>query len=181
MTEAARRGWDSTFPQFRAVRGSRILARLCSTYPDSSQEEVDSWRRNVPTLQREVGEVVRVRTDAGEFTAVMEYELPMESRRADVVLLLRDGVVVVELKGKFDPSDADVDQAHAYARDLACYHRDCHNRPVHPVLVPCADPDERARPHGTRRSNLCPRKPRHAGVLAGWDAGQRANRRRALS
>ena len=136
MTEAARRGWDSTFPEFRAVRGSRILASLCSTYPDSSPEEVDSWRRNVPTLQREVGEVVRVRTDAGEFTAVMEYELPMESRRADVVLLLRDGVVVVELKGKFEPSDADIDQAHAYARDLACYHRDCHGRLVHPVLVP---------------------------------------------
>ena len=60
----------------------------------------------------------------------------MESRRADAVLLLRDGVVVIELKGKLSPSDADIDQAHAYARDLRCYHRECHERSVHAVLVP---------------------------------------------
>ena len=60
----------------------------------------------------------------------------MESRRADMVFLLRAGVVVVELKGKLVPSDADIDQAHAYARDLACYHRDCHHRVVHPRARP---------------------------------------------
>ena len=60
----------------------------------------------------------------------------MDSRRADAVLLLHEGIVVIELKGKLAPSDADIDQAHAYARDLRCYHRECHERPVHAVLVP---------------------------------------------
>ena len=57
-----------------------------------------------------------------------------------MLLLLHDDVVVVELKGKTYPSDADIDQTHAYARDLGCYHRDCHDRAVHPVLVPTRMP-----------------------------------------
>lgn len=136
MMEEARRGWDSDFGKFGAVHHSRILESILRSYPGSSEEEKVSWKRNVPALQREVGEVVEIRTDAGMFTAILEYELPMESRRADVVLLLHDGVAVVELKGKSVPSDADIDQAHAYARDLSCYHRDCHGRQVKAVLVP---------------------------------------------
>jgi hypothetical protein len=60
----------------------------------------------------------------------------MEARRPDVVLLVGAVVMVVELKGKTHPSQADVDQAAAYARDLRCYHRECADRPVVPVLVP---------------------------------------------
>jgi hypothetical protein len=60
----------------------------------------------------------------------------MESRRPDALLLVGGGVLVIELKGKLEPSQADIDQAAAYARDLQCYHRDCEDRPVVPVLVP---------------------------------------------
>lgn len=130
------RGWDSDFRKFGSIHRSRILSSLRANYPDASDSEEASWRRNVPPLQNEIGEVVQVDTDAGTFTAILEYQLPMESRRADVVLLLHDDVVVVELKGKTYPSDADIDQTHAYARDLMCYHRDCHERRVHPILVP---------------------------------------------
>ena len=107
----------------------------------------------MPELQREVSEVVRVQIDAAEFTAVMEYELPMESRRADVILLVGAAVVVLELKGKSAPSDADIDQAHAYARDLSCYHRDCHSRAVHAVLVPTRMP---GRVRTERGVKICP-------------------------
>jgi hypothetical protein len=44
--------------------------------------------------------------------------------------------MVMELKGKLTPSQADIDQAAAYARDLRCYHRECASRTVVPVLVP---------------------------------------------
>jgi hypothetical protein len=153
MTEGARRGWDSKFPEFGAAPRSKVLAQLRRAYPDSSSQEVESWRRNVPELQREVNEVVGIQTDAADYTAVMEYELPMESRRADVILLLGAAVVVLELKGKSSPSDADIDQAHAYARDLACYHRDCHARDVHAVLVPTRMP---GRIHTERGVKICP-------------------------
>ena len=115
----ARRGWDSDFHQFQSTRRSAILQSLRTSYPDTSVQEHQSWRDSIPKLQREIREVVEIEVAA-----------------ADVVLLLRDRVVVIELKGKSWPSDADIDQAHAYARDLRCYHRECHERPVHAVLVP---------------------------------------------
>jgi hypothetical protein len=83
-----------------------------------------------------VGEVVACDGDAPTYTAILEYELPMESRRPDAVLLIRGPVVVLELKGKSEPSRADLDQASAYARDLRCYHRECADRDVVPVVVP---------------------------------------------
>ena len=132
----ARRGWDSDFHQFQSTCRSSILQSLRTSYPDTSVQEHQSWRDSIPKLQREIREVVEVDVGAARYTAVLEYQLPMESRRADAVLLLRDRVVVIELKGKSLPSDADIDQAHAYARDLRCYHRECHERPVHAVLVP---------------------------------------------
>ena len=73
---------------------------------------------------------------ARAYSAILEYELPMEARRPDVVLLVGAVVMVVELKGKLHPSQADVDQAAAYARDLRAYHRECADRPVVAVLVP---------------------------------------------
>ena len=132
----AHRGWDSDFQEFQSASKSLILKCLRDNYPDSSDSEVNSWNRTVPKLQREIGEIVEVDAGFNSFTAVLEYELPMESRRADAVLLLHDGVVVIELKGKTDSTDADVDQARAYARDLRFYHKHCHQREVYPVLVP---------------------------------------------
>ena len=38
----------------------------------------------------------------------------MESRRPDALLLVGGGVLVIELKGKLEPSQADIDQAAAY-------------------------------------------------------------------
>ena len=66
----------------------------------------------------------------------MEYVIPLELRRSDAVLLVKNGVVVLELKGTASPTRPDVDQAAAYARDLRAYHRECDKSPVHAVVVP---------------------------------------------
>jgi len=60
----------------------------------------------------------------------------MESRRTDVIFLAKGSVVVLELKGKQRPSQADIDQAAAYVRDLRCYHSECSDRPVLALCVP---------------------------------------------
>ena len=92
----------------------------------------------MPKLQKEVTQVVEVDSIAGSYTAVLEYQLPMEFRRADAVFLMHDAIVVIELKGKHSAEIADLDQAHAYARDLRAYHAVCEEREVHAVLVPTA-------------------------------------------
>ena len=132
----ARYGWESDFPLFRRTETRIIRGRLEAFIRDASIEQVRAWQASIPQLQHEIGEVLDRDAAAAGYTAILEYELPMETRRPDVVLLVRGPVIVLELKGKDAPSQADVDQAAAYARDLQCYHRACDGRRVVPILVP---------------------------------------------
>ncbi len=129
-------GWSSDFPQFQTAPPSRIRERLSTFTVNASPEQVRAWTDCIPPLQREVAEVLARSEVATRFSAILEYQLPMESRRADVIFLVGIGVMVVELKGKISPSQADLDQVAAYARDLRNYHRECADRPVEAVLVP---------------------------------------------
>jgi hypothetical protein len=132
----ARHGWASRFGPFKESPPDRILEGLCGFVPDASPEQIRAWDDSIPPLQREVGEIIEARAAAETFSTILEYQLPMEFRRPDVLLLVNGAVIVLELKGKTVPSRADLDQAAAYARDLRCYHRECAERVVVPVLVP---------------------------------------------
>jgi hypothetical protein len=136
MSEDARYGWGAGFPEFRNTSARVIRARLQDFVRDVGVEQIAVWDYSIPVLQKEVGEVLDCDSHAPKYTAILEYELPMESRRPDVVFLVRGAVVVLELKGKAEASQADIDQAAAYARDLRCYHRECAERQVLAVLVP---------------------------------------------
>ncbi len=132
----ARYGWESDFPDFADAPSIDVRKRLKQFVSDASPEQERAWSSSIPQLQGEVEEVLLRNQLANNYSAILEYELPMESRRPDALLLVGGGVLVIELKGKLEPSQADIDQAAAYARDLQCYHRDCEDRPVVPVLVP---------------------------------------------
>lgn len=136
--DEALHGWDSDFVRFASTPSNAIVAKLRRFLADASKEQVHAWDDSVPRLQIEVDQVREVREEAGRYTAILEYQLPLESRRADAIFLLRESIVVIELKGKARPSDADIDQAHAYARDLRCYHAECEERPVNALLIPTA-------------------------------------------
>jgi DUF2075 family protein len=107
---------------------------------DSGDSQIRAWDDSIPKIQVETSKVVEIDDLADQYTAILEYELPLESRRPDVVLLINGAVVVLELKGKSEPDQADLDQAAAYARDLRCYHRHCAEREVHAVVVPTRSP-----------------------------------------
>jgi hypothetical protein len=135
MSDLARRGWDSDFPEFSVAPRENILASLQEQITNASDEQIRAWRDSIPALQSEVTEVLAAEDRAKGFGAVLEYVLPLDARRPDCILLLDGSVLVLELKGKSSPAQADIDQASAYARDLRCYHRECAEQPVHPVLV----------------------------------------------
>jgi len=136
MTESARYGWQSTFDEFRLTPARQIRLALASFVRDASPEQVRAWDDSIPPLQSQVADILEGDGKGDDFSTILEYQLPMESRRPDVLFLVRDSVVVLELKGKMKASQSDVDQASAYARDLRCYHRECSDRPVVPILVP---------------------------------------------
>lgn len=134
--EPIRYGWQSDFTDFKETPPSVIRERLAAFVTDASKEQHRAWADSIPPLQGEVGKSIVTNELARDYSAILEYMLPMESRRPDVILLVGGSVMIVELKGKTFPSQADLDQVAAYARDLRNYHRECAGRDVHPVLVP---------------------------------------------
>ncbi len=129
-------GWESTFPDFVGQPARLIRGRLEQFVRDFSREQIRAWDDSIPEIQREAGEVLREEPGASNYSAILEYELPLESRRVDVLFLLSGALLVLELKGKQTPNQADIDQAAAYARDLRAYHRECESTPVHAAVVP---------------------------------------------
>lgn len=102
---------------------------------DATPEQVRAWDQSIPWLQRECQELAVRDSSAREYTAILEYELPRDSRRPDVIVLECGCVAVLELKGALHPSQAALDQALGYARDLSAYHAACAGRRVIPVLL----------------------------------------------
>jgi hypothetical protein len=128
-------GWSSSFHGFQEASVPYIRQSLIEFLEIVSPEQVNAWTESIPPLQLEMGEVVGRTPAAADYSAILEYQLPMEHRRPDVILLLGDGVLVLELKSKSRPDLADLDQASGYARDLRAYHRECEDRTVSPALV----------------------------------------------
>ena len=133
--ELAPHGWASDFPTFREAPSPYVRDRLLAFLPDASPEQLAAWDESIPPLQREVGEVLTATNGAAEYGTILEYQLPLNHRRPDILLLMGGTVLVVEAKGKDRPSQADIDQVAAYARDLSSYHELCEERPVHPILM----------------------------------------------
>ncbi|MGB5103607.1 MAG: DNA/RNA helicase domain-containing protein [Steroidobacteraceae bacterium] len=112
-----------------------VRLQLQQFVADASPEQVHAWDQSIPWLQRECRALELRDTAAREYTAILEYELPRDSRRPDVIVLERGCVAVLELKGALYPSRAALDQAFGYARDLRAYHAACAGRSVSPVLL----------------------------------------------
>jgi hypothetical protein len=131
----ARVGWDSDLPTFHSTPTAAITTRLVDFVRDASAEQISAWRQDVPWLKQQFRAYLDAQPEAIHDWTVLEYELPREFRRPDVIVLKNGCVVVLELKGNLHPTQAALDQVAAYARDLRAYHAYCRGRQVIPVLV----------------------------------------------
>jgi hypothetical protein len=128
-------GWKSNLKQFQGSEPRVVRGRLQDFITDASSEQVRAWDQCIPWLQRECRELIARNSTAEKHWAILEYELPREARRADVIVLNDGAVVIVEVKGHLRASQGAIDQAFGYARDIAAYHAACAGHPVFPVLV----------------------------------------------
>jgi hypothetical protein len=135
-------GWESTLASFASSDRKVIRLRLEEFLANSSPEQIRAWDDCIPWLQREYQELIASDSIATTYGTFLEYELPRDARRPDVLVLELGCVVVLEIKGHPSPSQAAIDQVFGYARDLAAYHTACANRPVWPVLVTRGRTDE---------------------------------------
>lgn len=134
-------GWASDLDAFETTHSEEIQYALESFVTDFSPEQSAAWSEEILLLKKEANELIHLRLEAKDYGTLLEYKLPYDERRPDVILLADGSIVVIELKGKSSPNQADLDQVSAYVRDLRSYHSSCHNRDVYPILVPTRSKD----------------------------------------
>lgn len=148
-----RYGWQSELGSFVARDARDVRQRLQAFVTDSSPEQVRAWDSCIPSLQREYSELISREPEAQRYGTFLEYELPRDARRPDVLVLQRGCVVVLEFKGYASPSQAAIDQVLGYARDLSAYHTACSGRTVHAVLVTRQGPGKAIKDSGVFLTN----------------------------
>ncbi len=130
--------WAGVLPVLVSTPRTALRARLDAFVPDAGEAQQRAWDEELGVLQAEGARVIELHPEAQGHAAVLEYKLPREAgRRPDVVVLQNGLVVVVEFKQTGQLRRADLDQAAAYARDLAGYHTGCEGLEVVALLVLC--------------------------------------------
>jgi hypothetical protein len=135
-------GWNSDLPTFGSTAADAVCMRLADFVADADRAQRAAWESWVPQLQRQAEKLMASHPPAAEYTAILEYRMPRDLRRPDVIVIEGGVVVVLELKGLQTSERAGLDQVLAYARDLRAYHSECHDRPVVPILVRPTASDE---------------------------------------
>ncbi len=87
MSEDPRCGWNSRFPRFCAASPKLIRESLSAYVKDAGSRQLRAWEESIPPLQTEVGEILNVDKASPDYSTILEYTLPMESRRTDVIFL----------------------------------------------------------------------------------------------
>jgi len=128
-------GWAGKFPVFRASSPSEILLTLKSFVHEASPQQITAWESSIKSLQLEVGRILENDEKSKDYSALLEYIMPLEARRSDGIFLLNGRVLVLEYKGYSRLDWADIDQARHYLTSLKNYHKECHGRDVDAVLV----------------------------------------------
>lgn len=133
--------WVGSLAELRAQSPAVWLAAAETSFRELTgqrpgPQQIEAWRDSLVALAAPLAALANARPTSNSWTAIFEYALPREGgRRADLVLLAEGAVLVLEFKQQARPSAAALDQVAAYARDLAAYHAETHERPVHALLV----------------------------------------------
>jgi hypothetical protein len=97
---SARYGWQSDLPAFVQASPAAIEAALLQFLQGASSQQITSWHDCIRWLQREYDRCVREEPAAERYFTLLEYELPRDFRRPDIIVLEGGTVVVLEVKGR---------------------------------------------------------------------------------
>ena len=106
--------YNASIPSFLSTSAEKVWADLSlNSRLDDNVLQKDSWAHEIATLQSSLEGFV------GEI--FFEYSIPRLGKRADVILLIKDVVIVLEYKvGEKSYERPDLEQVWDYALDNPC-------------------------------------------------------------
>jgi hypothetical protein len=122
--------YTASVKDFVAAPRDLILGELSRAHSfDLDGNQRDAWIVQIEHMQREFQTL-----ETG--TIFFEFAIPRMGKRADVVLLIGEMIVVIEFKvGAASFDRAAIDQVHDYALDLKNFHKGSHEAKILPVLI----------------------------------------------
>lgn len=129
----------STVEQFLSQSPDILLAQLSTAYAHrgfTSQyaDQTLTWARDLQSLQQALSVCGERSQSAGKWGVILEFSIPRKEKRIDVVLLVRDTIVIVEAKSGHTGSAAK-QQLETYAHLLYYFHKGSADRRIIPILV----------------------------------------------
>lgn len=121
--------YNAPIPVFLSAAAENIWADLSmNSRLDDNVLQKDSWSHEIVALQSSLGGL--------EGEIFFEYSIPRLGKRADVILLIKNIVFVLEYKvGAKSYERPDLEQVWDYALDLKYFHKKSHELWVVPILI----------------------------------------------
>jgi len=121
-----------------------LLANLAASYAyrgytTQYSDQTLAWERDIRSLRDCLATCVQLNSAAALWGILLEFSIPRKERRIDVILLIRDAVVVLEAKTGDIGSVARL-QLEEYALLLHYFHKDSAERRILPIAVSAAAP-----------------------------------------
>src|SRR4051812_24245332 len=128
-----------TVQAFLDERVKHVLARLAVGYANRGYttqyaDQTLAWQRDLQHLRTSLEECIAKSNAARLWGLLLEFSIPRKELRIDVVLLIRNSVIVIEAKTGTAASDAKR-QVEEYAMLLHYFHKATSNSRVLPVIV----------------------------------------------
>ena len=87
-------GYSSSFEKFVSDESSAIVKTLKSYVSDASDSQIKEWQDSIKVLKNTVHELKNTNSEiCSNSSIILEYTIPLESRRVDAILLLGDVVI----------------------------------------------------------------------------------------
>ena len=124
--------YNASIPCFLRTNAEKVWADLSlNSRLDDNVLQKDSWAHEIATLQSSL--------DGLDGEIFFEYSIPRLGKRAGVILLIKDVVIILEYKvGEKSYERPDLEQVWDYALDLKYFHQKSHELWIVPILVATA-------------------------------------------
>ena len=122
---------DLNIKEFLALSDLEIMGQLASAHAfDLEINQRHAWEFQVEHLKQSI-------ECFSEGKIFFEFSIPRMGKRADVILLIKNIIFVLEYKLGADQADRSaLDQVHDYALDLKNFHLGSHHSYIVPILIP---------------------------------------------